>query len=105
MPPKRQKPRQRPGCRASFPRISLRVPVPPTSKTRSRTWLRAASARAADDFGMLRESLAGLGLGSEPAVGRVEPSFAEVYRLGEPVEEPVEQQDGHRVDDLAAAAS
>lgn len=60
-----------------------------------------AAAREADEFGMLRESLAGLGLGPEPADGRIEPSFTDVYRPPERADE----QEGSRTDDLAAAAS
>lgn len=60
-----------------------------------------AAAREADEFGMLRESLAGLGLGPEPADGRIEPSFTDVYRPRERADE----QEGSRTDDLAAAAS
>lgn len=60
-----------------------------------------AASREPDEFGMLRESLAGLGLGPEPAGGRIEPSFTDVYGLGEHADE----QEGGRDDDLAAAAS
>jgi hypothetical protein len=60
-----------------------------------------AASRVADEFGMLRESLAGLGLVPEPNGGRIEPSFADVYQLGENADE----EGGRRADDLAAAAS
>ncbi|HEY5797467.1 MAG TPA: hypothetical protein VIU82_20905, partial [Bosea sp. (in: a-proteobacteria)] len=57
-----------------------------------------ATAQEADEFGMLRESLAGLGLGAEQSGGRVEPSFSDVYRLREHGDE----QESGRPDDLAA---
>ncbi|HEY5798262.1 MAG TPA: hypothetical protein VIU82_24935 [Bosea sp. (in: a-proteobacteria)] len=60
-----------------------------------------AAEPEADEFGMLRESLAGLGLRPEPGGGRIEPSFSDVYRLREHGDE----QESGRPDDLAAAAT
>lgn len=60
-----------------------------------------AAARQADEFGMLRDSLSGLGLASEPVGGRVEPSFSDIDRLDGSRDEP----GGRRSDDLDAAAS
>lgn len=48
--------------------------------------LAPAPSREIDEFGMLRESLAGLGIGSGPSGGRIEPSFADVYSLHEPAD-------------------
>lgn len=61
----------------------------------------APVAREADEFGMLRDSLSGLGLAPAPAGGRVEPSFSDIDRLDGSLDEP----EGRRSDDLDAAAS
>ncbi len=60
----------------------------------------AIASREDDEFGRLRDSLAGLGV-SEPVHGRIEPSFADVYRLDRPPAEP----QGRDADDIESAAS
>ncbi|HEV7259908.1 MAG TPA: hypothetical protein VGN82_19145 [Bosea sp. (in: a-proteobacteria)] len=61
----------------------------------------SAASREADEFGLLRESLVGLGVGPAPTDGRIEPSFAEV----DGQEEGGDGSESGRDDDLAAAAS
>lgn len=58
-----------------------------------------AAAEEIDEFGILRESLAGLGLDTAQSGGRVEPSFAESFRL----REAVAAQERKRAEDLAAS--
>ncbi|KPF71525.1 hypothetical protein IP69_06260 [Bosea sp. AAP35] len=60
-------------------------------------------AREPDEFGLLRESLAGLGLGAEPT-GRIEPSFADISSPALDSESRAERAE-NAVDEVTAAAS
>lgn len=61
------------------------------------------AARTTDEFGLLRESLAGLRLGPAPISGRIEPTFGEAGPGGEKRDEA---RDGEKLaDDLSLAGS